>query len=58
MTDTPALTSSPKTLVNLTPIKLTGFVLPKPQSVNIDMNPETKKTIEDKLIELSKENDV
>lgn len=39
-------------------IKLTGFVLPKPQSVNIDMNPETKKTIEDKLIELSRENDV
>lgn len=39
-------------------IKLTGFILPKPQSVNIDMNRETKQTIEDKLKELSKENDV
>ena len=39
-------------------IKLTGFVLPKPQSVDVNMNTETKKTIEDKLRELSKENDV
>jgi len=39
-------------------IKLTGFVLPKPQSVDFNMNTETKKTIEDQLRELSKENDV
>lgn len=39
-------------------IKLTGFVIPKPQSVDINMNQQTTKTIEDKLKELSEENDV
>ena len=39
-------------------IKLTGFVLPKPQSIDFSLQQETKKTIEDRLLELSKKNDV
>ena len=38
-------------------IKLNGFVIPKPQSVAIDINTEKKKTIEDRLAELAEEND-
>lgn len=38
-------------------LKLMAFITPKPQSVAIDLNTETKKTIEDKLQELSNEND-
>lgn len=36
--------------------KLTGYVVPKMQSTTIDATVETRKTIEDKLLELS-END-
>ena len=39
-------------------IKLAAFIAPKPQSVAIDATPEAKKTIEDQLAQLSKENDV
>lgn len=35
--------------------KLTVYVVPKLQTTNIDMSSEGKKTIEDKLVELSKE---
>lgn len=38
-------------------IKLTAFITPKPQSVAFTIEDEKKKTIEDKLKELSKEND-
>ena len=33
--------------------KLTGYVVPKMQSTTIDATVETRKTIEDKLLELS-----
>ncbi len=39
-------------------IKLAAFIAPKPQSVSLDMTTEAKKTIDDKLVEMSKENDV
>lgn len=40
-------------------IKLTAFITPKPQSVSLDIiDDEKKKTIEDTLKELSKENDI
>lgn len=38
-------------------LKLVEFNIPKPQSVVIDINKSGKKTIEDKLIELSKDDD-
>jgi hypothetical protein len=34
-------------------IKLCEFNVPKPQSISLDVNEAAKKTIEDKLIELS-----
>ena len=39
-------------------IKLTGFITPTPQSVDMTLTTEKVKTIEDTLAELSKENDV
>ena len=36
--------------------KLTGYVVPKMQSTTIDATVETRKTIEDKLLELSENN--
>ncbi len=38
-------------------IKLASFVIPKPQSVDMTITGEKKKTIEDALEELSGEND-
>ena len=37
-------------------VKLTGFVVPKPQSIDMNVN-SVNKTIEDKLIQLSEENE-
>lgn len=38
-------------------IKLAAFIIPKPQSVSLDLTEKTQKTIEDTLIELSAENE-
>lgn len=38
-------------------LKLSAFLVPKPQSIAIDLGTETKRTIEDKLRELARENE-
>ena len=38
-------------------IKLCEFNIPKPQSVSIEMEAGIKKTIEDRLLQLSHDND-
>lgn len=38
-------------------VKLATFILPKPQSIDMSVNPSTKKTIEDTLQQLSADNE-
>lgn len=38
-------------------IKINEFCVSKPQTVSLDMETDTKKTIEDRLLELSEERD-
>lgn len=39
-------------------IKFAGFILPKPQAIDMTVSGEIKKTIEDKLLQLAEENEV